>query len=101
MEAVRVVKEPRGCKIDGCDRKHEARGWCQKHYFNWYATGNPLGNGNRTGPTPSLTAAQVAEVRRRVRQQFEAPNKVAADMGCAASTIRAALKPGYNPKDGT
>ena len=20
------------CSIDGCDRPHEARGWCQKHY---------------------------------------------------------------------
>lgn len=89
------------CRVDGCDRKHAARGWCQKHYFNWWATGNPLGNGNRPGYKPSLTAAQVAEVRRRVRQRFEAPSKVAADMGFHVGTIRAALKPGYKPKDGT
>ena len=89
------------CRVDGCDRKTSARDWYANHYGNWQATGDPLGNGNRPGPTPSLTAAQVAEVRRRVRQRFEAPNKVAVDMGCTTSTIRAALKPGYKPKDGT
>ncbi|GEM_PF-4306667 len=89
------------CQVDGCDRKHYARGWCQKHYVNWHATGNPLGNGNRPGPTSSLTADQVAEVRRRVRQRFEAPHQVAVDMGCTVVTVRAALKPGYKPKDNT
>lgn len=26
---------PRSCSVDGCDRPHEARGWCRKHYDRW------------------------------------------------------------------
>ena len=30
------------CKIESCNRKHLARGWCNKHYQNWKNTGNPI-----------------------------------------------------------
>lgn len=29
----------RRCSIEGCEAKHLARGWCQKHYMRWYTTG--------------------------------------------------------------
>lgn len=32
---------PRTCTINGCNNKHEARGWCQKHYARWKVHGNP------------------------------------------------------------
>lgn len=30
------------CTIDGCERKHNARGWCTTHYERWRAHGDPL-----------------------------------------------------------
>ena len=31
----------RTCKIEGCDGKHVARGWCNKHYRRWLKYGHP------------------------------------------------------------
>jgi len=28
--------------IDGCGKKHMARGYCSDHYNNWHANGDPL-----------------------------------------------------------
>lgn len=30
------------CSIDGCERKHLARGWCRNHYYGWKRNGDPL-----------------------------------------------------------
>lgn len=32
----------RTCSIDGCDKPHEARGFCKGHYSNWWRTGSPI-----------------------------------------------------------
>ncbi len=32
----------RTCSIEGCEKRHQARGWCPMHYFRWKATGDPL-----------------------------------------------------------
>lgn len=37
LDHVRVPVE--GCKIDGCDRRHFARGWCSRHYYRWQSMG--------------------------------------------------------------
>ena len=29
----------RTCSIEGCERKHFARGWCELHYSRWYRKG--------------------------------------------------------------
>lgn len=34
----------RTCTVKGCDKPHEARGWCPAHYQRWRATGDPLGS---------------------------------------------------------
>jgi hypothetical protein len=33
----------RRCSIEGCNRPHEARGWCSKHYQRWLRTGEAVG----------------------------------------------------------
>ena len=30
------------CTIPGCEKKHNARGWCSTHYNNWKRRGDPL-----------------------------------------------------------
>ena len=30
------------CSIDGCEKRHYARGWCSMHHARWRAHGDPL-----------------------------------------------------------
>lgn len=30
------------CSVNGCGLLHKGRGWCQKHYFRWKRSGDPL-----------------------------------------------------------
>ena len=43
------MAKSRICSIDGCGKKHEARGWCRAHYRRWIAHGDPLGGGTSLG----------------------------------------------------
>ena len=35
------------CSIEGCERKHQARGWCLAHYKKWKRWGDPLLSADR------------------------------------------------------
>lgn len=37
-----MSRRMRKCSIDGCRRKHVARGFCRPHYQRWYRTREPL-----------------------------------------------------------
>lgn len=47
------------CTIEGCDRKHKARGWCELHYGRWRFLGTPLGDPRQ--PNHLANRAMVSE----------------------------------------
>lgn len=55
------------CKIDGCERRAQARGWCDKHYRRWRAHGDPLALKRRPNnqTLPDLAAWILQRVDRR------------------------------------
>jgi len=38
------------CKIDGCDKRPYARGFCNRHYQRWLRHGDPLGGKTVSAP---------------------------------------------------
>lgn len=40
----------RVCEIEGCDRRHAARGWCRLHYHRWQRHGDPVIVSEPKGP---------------------------------------------------
>lgn len=50
----------RTCKVDGCEGRHFARGWCGKHWKRWQKWGDPLHPGDgRTLPAVDRFLAKV------------------------------------------
>lgn len=38
----------RTCSVDGCERLHDARGFCSSHRARWWRYGDPLASGRKT-----------------------------------------------------
>lgn len=41
-ERVALLQKERLCSIEGCERRHYARGWCQYHHNRWRRNGDPI-----------------------------------------------------------
>ncbi len=39
LPKTRLTRQERGCSVEGCHRKHNARGWCVTHYSRWLKHG--------------------------------------------------------------
>jgi ribosomal protein L37AE/L43A len=59
------------CSVEGCDRKHLARGWCRKHYEAFRRTGDPLG-GIKTvaGPCSSEGCGEITVGKGLCRKHY-------------------------------
>jgi hypothetical protein len=53
------------CSVDGCEAKHEARGWCLSHYMRW------LRHGDASATNPVRTRTQGAEADDRFRRHAD------------------------------
>jgi hypothetical protein len=63
----RVPNAQRVCKIDGCDKRVLARGWCRTHYTRWYERGTTELRGlagRRRRPVKPLEERFWAKVQR-------------------------------------
>lgn len=56
MSSTQLANRPsahRKCGVEGCEEKHRAMGWCDKHYKRWLRHGNPeAGRKYPTGRPP-------------------------------------------------
>jgi hypothetical protein len=56
----------RGCAIEGCDRVHKARGYCNRHYVRWRTHGDPT---HEPATVPSAPLVAAVRDRAAVRGQ--------------------------------
>lgn len=65
------------CSVEGCDRPHNAKGYCPMHYGRWRAHGDPLVTVQIfKHPDEATRKAKVREAQRRWR--LANPDKMAA-----------------------
>lgn len=56
-----VQRTKKLCSVDGCNKTHYGRGWCQKHYSRWRKNGDPLIKSTTVLPPKDAIRAYVAE----------------------------------------
>lgn len=81
------MKATRMCSIEGCDRPTKGRGWCNRHYQRWYATGSA------EDPTPDDAPALDGEEWRPVGRCH--PAYEVSNMGRVRSTDRMVMRNGH------
>lgn len=58
----------RTCSIDGCERKHKGRGWCESHFRKFLRYGSPLGVSTLRGQPGESLAVRMERIGWTVKQ---------------------------------
>lgn len=66
------MNSPKGCDVDNCPRPAAARGWCKRHYLQWFRTGDPVSRNtdpleDNTPPAVTLSVSVPPEMAARLR----------------------------------
>lgn len=56
----------RTCTVEGCERPHNARGWCGPHYTRWHKYGDPTASAPRADPVCSVDGCERNTVAKRM-----------------------------------
>lgn len=74
----------RRCSVEGCDRRHKARGFCNPHLTRWYQYGDPRPE-QPIGAPPTRNPGSYWSVHDRIRKQRgPASSLTCTDCGAAA-----------------
>ena len=58
------------CTVEGCERRHKGRGYCDKHWQNWRKTGSPFGKKSYVKPR-NVQAEMTEAVRYMYRRWID------------------------------
>ena len=54
------------CSVARCNNKHDAKGFCKKHYARWHQYGDPL-----FVPDPEVTRKKISEANKGRKSTFK------------------------------
>lgn len=88
----------RTCTIEGCDRPHRARGWCNAHYWQWSKRGDPLAAVKAAAHRKLMTTWAEASARLYLLPSCPSCSTTTIRQGCCSDRCRADLKQKHRRK---
>lgn len=84
------------CKIPDCDKRPLARGWCYRHYHNWYDRGDPLNDAYPNRPRVGDRFGRLVVVEENLRIGDAAASRALCDCGTLKKVNNGSLRKGVS-----